>query len=429
MVLLAKLTAFNVQGDAFLLETEKEPEGKAFVLIDGGKGENFGEKFRAELADKNIKLVVCTHTDSDHANGIISFFKSGFTCEEIWLPALWTSNLLNILNGEKFLKGLATDLKAELKTGSASNFEKKVRERVEEEKPVENLEAKLKTLSEDKDRILGHLKPTRFILSYPIDYYFKDFEYVNTLLSFFDYSDLEHRTAIRDLYILSDVYYDQITNAALTYYGKIVTLLLYALLRGVKKIRWWDYVDNNFDIKNKIDLSNELVTPLCHKELSGFVKDYGELFAYTLSPVNKQSIVLFSKQDNILFCADSDLTACSYIPTPTKENILITVPHHGSLNNTEAFSKIFNYIKDQKLNDIWIRTNSPSIIMGDDYPRISPIKKYCTYCYDWNSDRRVKRKKKGRVIIANYDGDWKIAGKSCGCKFEFSKSSSDPSST
>ncbi|MEI4920304.1 hypothetical protein Q8G81_32600, partial [Klebsiella pneumoniae] len=98
-----------------------------------------------------------------------------------------------------FLKGLATDLVAAVKTDSASNFEKKVRERIEDEKPIRDLEAKLKTLSKDKKRILYHLKPTRFLphqfyFFYP---YFED-KYVHTLLSFFDYRDLEHRTAIRE---------------------------------------------------------------------------------------------------------------------------------------------------------------------------------------------------------------------------------------
>lgn len=73
------------QGDAFYLHT---PHGS--MLVDGGKSRRgFPDLFRTHTRSDSIDIVVVTHNDSDHTNGIIGFLESGLKCEEIWLPAQW----------------------------------------------------------------------------------------------------------------------------------------------------------------------------------------------------------------------------------------------------------------------------------------------------------------------------------------------------
>jgi beta-lactamase superfamily II metal-dependent hydrolase len=81
------------QGDAFYLEHDNWS-----VLVDGGRNPSgFADVFRKATKAHGVSVVVCTHNDADHANGIIGFLQSGFRCREVWLPGRWLSALPNVL--------------------------------------------------------------------------------------------------------------------------------------------------------------------------------------------------------------------------------------------------------------------------------------------------------------------------------------------
>jgi beta-lactamase superfamily II metal-dependent hydrolase len=44
-----------------------------------------------------VDIVVCTHNDADHANGILGFLEAGLRCKEVWLPGRWLSTLPDVL--------------------------------------------------------------------------------------------------------------------------------------------------------------------------------------------------------------------------------------------------------------------------------------------------------------------------------------------
>jgi beta-lactamase superfamily II metal-dependent hydrolase len=70
------------QGDAFFL---KSPDGS--VLVDGGRSvEGFRELFERVTGQREVDVVLCTHNDADHANGVLGFLRSGLGCREVWLP-------------------------------------------------------------------------------------------------------------------------------------------------------------------------------------------------------------------------------------------------------------------------------------------------------------------------------------------------------
>lgn len=91
---MARFVAIPVgQGDAFYLE-----RGETRILVDGGKSRHgFAQMFRDETGSKGADIVVCTHNDADHANGIIGFLEAGLGKREIWLPGKWLGLLDDVL--------------------------------------------------------------------------------------------------------------------------------------------------------------------------------------------------------------------------------------------------------------------------------------------------------------------------------------------
>jgi hypothetical protein len=81
------------QGDAFYLETT---EGS--VLVDGGRSASgFPDLFRTYTKRDGVDILVATHNDADHANGILGFLRAGLRCREVWLPGRWAQVLPEVL--------------------------------------------------------------------------------------------------------------------------------------------------------------------------------------------------------------------------------------------------------------------------------------------------------------------------------------------
>jgi len=69
-----EVSFFNVgQGDAILIVTPKRHQ----ILIDGGPNSVILEKLAKEIPfwDRSIDLVILTHTDTDHLNGLVEVLK------------------------------------------------------------------------------------------------------------------------------------------------------------------------------------------------------------------------------------------------------------------------------------------------------------------------------------------------------------------
>jgi ribonuclease BN (tRNA processing enzyme) len=81
------------QGDSFYLERD----GKQ-ILVDGGRSRSgFANQFVRIACTKSIDILVCTHADADHINGLLGFFEAGLSSREVWLPGTWTSRLVDLL--------------------------------------------------------------------------------------------------------------------------------------------------------------------------------------------------------------------------------------------------------------------------------------------------------------------------------------------
>lgn len=78
------------QGDAFYVETDNGFR----VLVDGGRSRSdLPRLLRRYTKAEHVNVLVCTHNDADHAEGVIGFLESGLHCGELWLPATWLDAL------------------------------------------------------------------------------------------------------------------------------------------------------------------------------------------------------------------------------------------------------------------------------------------------------------------------------------------------
>lgn len=81
------------QGDAFYLD-----RGNWSVLVDGGRAQSsLGATFQTTTGVGSVDVLVCTHNDADHANGVLGFLESGLGCGEVWLPGRWLGALPGVL--------------------------------------------------------------------------------------------------------------------------------------------------------------------------------------------------------------------------------------------------------------------------------------------------------------------------------------------
>lgn len=86
--MMSRLVVLPVgMGDAFLLEREEKT-----LLVDGGKDKDFVTLLDQHWTKgkKVIDVVVCTHNDQDHSDGIIQLLSSlTYKIHELRVPAIW----------------------------------------------------------------------------------------------------------------------------------------------------------------------------------------------------------------------------------------------------------------------------------------------------------------------------------------------------
>lgn len=91
-----RFVAINVgTGDAFFLE-----RADCTSLVDGGLAKGFPGLLTHTTGRQDIDVLVCTHNDADHANGVLEFLNAGYGVKECWLPATWLEALQRLLGDD-----------------------------------------------------------------------------------------------------------------------------------------------------------------------------------------------------------------------------------------------------------------------------------------------------------------------------------------
>lgn len=335
---MAEFIALPVgQGDAFYLE-----RGGLSILVDGGKSElGFPGLFKNYTSKDNVDIIVCTHNDADHVNGIIGFLRQGLTCKEIWLPGVW----------------------ADLLPSALKSFPERVHDVYESLDEIGNptLDELVEAIESDQHHLESLLE-------------FQDAEEVDAISTEQDYvpwysglevlleeaSDSVEAPWAHDLnliyierYLLSGYHLNRIQPyIAATERIKEVALLAYHA--GIT-VRWFEY-----DTKNPTGGVPELV-PLNSRELIKIRKRKVDKLTHyvALSVANKRSLVFLSPADNeapdVLFNADSDLSGvCS---RKIGENCIATAPHHGSESNGHVYNYVESWMGGSPGLLIWVRSD------------------------------------------------------------------------
>lgn len=365
-----KFTGLPVKvGDAFLLQS---PYG--YTLVDAGQNKkHILELIKLErITSKHINLLMCTHYDADHINGILGILESGdYTFDEIWLPEILGSLTYTI----------SEDLMAILQ---------KLREL--------NREGIIDLITRARDSQLSDMLPLAQGEN-PIKVANLDALREEPLFSIC-LNDFTWR-------LLS--FWPRLSNAEvpvqtmLTNISKAIRMVSSSLSSGAN-VRWFKFCDHLTDMDYGFGMSAmnsaETAVTIYHPDV--FIQ---QLY---LTTINIESLVFkFSheKYPNVLFCADSNLSFADkpiQQPIHLEDSSVVTAPHHGADSCDDAYKRIEG--KDL----IYVRSDkSQKRRPGKGYLRQPNI--YCTICKNKGPTQKVWISYKGRSP--------NVHGNRCKCEF------------
>lgn len=371
---MRKFIAINVGvGDAFYLETDKKR-----ILVDGGHSKTgFPTLFTNNTGHKNVDIVVCTHNDFDHVYGLIGFFDAGYTAKELWLPGSWACNIDKLINN---YEGFILDSFKEVISKSLRNS------------TLTDIEINNNKLSD--------------AISEPEQYL--DLNDLDNIIQASELNTTEPIKLIHPRYYLYNSFFDigifrDIIEAA----SNIYELFISAYNTGCK-IRWFEY-----DKLTPSSGGEDFLVPInCH-EIFSIRKKMSNLEYLHLTVINKESLVFFHPNDDapggILFSADSDFSFPQLLPD-LNINSIITVPHHGSSENTAAY---FRLQSSKLISDdtIFVRSDKKTSKRPcSTYLALKQSQRYCTLCRNQLSIKKP-------VVLENTSNNWlSVNTANCCCK-------------
>jgi len=361
------------QGDAFFLD-----RGKSTILVDGGRSiEGLPNQFRRTTKHKSVDVLVCTHNDADHANGVLGFLRDRLTtCREVWLPGSWTDRLEDLLFHPKdFTNELVLNIEdMEVSPEILLSLED-LGDWYHESNhdATRNREIDLNALSKALERAtnMGTYEEV-FWLYLPL---------------WLPWPWMWH-----DLYSLQGVFLENLErslllNEALAAATRIRDIALAAYKKGVP-IRWFEY-----DREKNSGGNRDCLVPLNACEVRQIsVRRRSALEYIALTTSNKQSLVFLSPADDrepaVLFTADSDLSFSQCIDWTA--GMIVTAPHHGSEANRDAYIR-FARETGNKFDVIWVRSDGRSRDRpGNSYLNVQGCR-FCTLCRGSNLGRQDVR--------------------------------------
>ena len=360
-----RFIALNVgRGDAFYLE-----RGEFSCLVDGGLRKDFAKRFQKVTERQQVDVVVCTHNDSDHANGLINFFKNGGRAKECWLPATWMQPLQTMLEYPELVEQLL------LADQSEQIPETEVR-RAGEKVSAEQLKIALEKTADSQ--------------------HFDKF-----ILVFVTFERLGVDVPIEGTDGISVIKSETIPVAN-------ISDLATAAIRSGANIRWFD--PNLQPIKKAhphlhvVNASEVCVVQTIRKSFPELVH---------LTTVNAYSLVLHSPArfgPDVLFSADSGFGSRKHPPVfrpPVKKNMLVTAPHHGSKDceNEEAYHRLKESAPSNCFRTLtWVRSDQPMCVGGRRPGKmyLKQHRRFCTNCRGCSGDGQD-------VVMIGSNGCWKPA--------------------
>ncbi len=366
---MARFIALPVgQGDAFYLET---PKGS--VLVDGGRSRSAFSTLFCQLTNRDgADVVIVTHNDADHTNGIIGFLEGGLWCREIWLPGRWLHLLPYILRPMRELLLLLARQAEEAAGGIASAEEREEDTLLERyaaslplaERPTEIERGEAEEVNLDKYGWPFGLIPELERAAAENEWWVFEYPWGPVILPWPEFIDL---------WAILPRAAAQLLVEALTAAKRIRTIALKAFHRGIA-VRWFEHYPAH------PSGGTPYLRPLSCRQIARMypVPKAALLRSIALSVANRESLVFLNPPTRtapgVLFTADSDLQG---VGLPRLERVIITAPHHGSEANRGAYTRIAQ-VAGQSVT--WVRSDGRFRSRpGPTYLNLQE-RKVCTLC-------------------------------------------------
>ncbi len=314
------------QGDAFFYQRDS-----LTILVDGGRGEkNFPNLVDKHLKIGKIDIIICTHNDADHTNGLIGLLnpeQKGIEIGEVWLPGSWSYKLKELLEDpDNFFIELAKDV-SEISNEELSTFEN----------PTISFQ-EVDQYEEINNELLSRSCNQNIQLAYKL---------YSNLFRILEPSSWLSQPKRRNLWLSA-------INAA----GRIRKIAIFAYARELK-VRWFDF--NEFKLQGKPSGGEQgNLEPVNACETSLRTIKISALKYLYLTECNKKSLVFLAPEDSnnpgVLFTADSDFKLFNIQHLSPTLSMIVTTPHHGSDNNEKAY-EVINSWHENSSSIIWVRSD------------------------------------------------------------------------
>jgi hypothetical protein len=390
------------QGDAFFFETRS-----ISVLVDGGKSSKFFDNiFQMYTKRKDVDILICTHNDADHANGVLGFIESGLECGEIWLPGRWAAVLPHL--NQPF-----EEVVEELYRQSARIMEKMGESFLRNKWKLDDslFEAYGEFLSKEKSyELVGQYE------DYDMTFKERRSEDWDTGLKFIEtwpeWEDIKCQLLKWVVTWELSSWQKRFLWQALEAGERIRGIAEAAYNRGIT-VRWFEVCHNS---QKHLQGHCKIINPLNSREILRIKPCRKEnlLDFLALTTSNCESLVFFVQPTDehpaVLFTADSDLRDINLKVLDLKSAI-ITAPHHGSENNAYAYKQVANEVYPYENSLIWVRSDGRFSSRPGHSFLSAPGIHYCTICCD-------SRRQKQPVILESIKCQWISCSKKCSCQLE-----------
>lgn len=347
-----KFTALPVNvGDSFLLQVDNK-----VILVDGGMNKTHIDKLLSNEKIKHIDLLICTHYDADHINGIIGILKSKkYTFSELWLPEIFGSIGYTI---SKRLYTIFEELR-ECRSHYENSLDYEYSSEIIEKNSEEN--NAFEKINNDSLRHFLEYKP----------WHRREYRY---------YHEIEYKM-IHNMYNISSLINSSLDTGAY--------------------IRWFKFCDRKVHNSYGFDMycENSIQTDITEYDTTLF---FNMLYSTTLSKINQKSLVFMYDNNlypNVLFCADSNFDFCDNAIS-LKPSSIVTAPHHGSEANNNVYFKVNG-------DNLYFIRSDRSQIKRPGRGYLKQDNRYCTIC-------RNKTKKQKIELILDKD-IFKTTASKCIC--------------
>ena len=349
------------QGDAFYLR-----RGNVHILVDGGRSVRALPKLLSiHASPPRLDVVVCTHNDADHANGIIGLLEElPVPIREVWLPGTWAWRFEDLVaTPPKFFRELIKNI---------VDVEKSV---VTLEQYYEQIRNRLRLDPEAAERTPSQEAGER------IDTWFinilEERGFLAATICLYDTCPCVFREVpVHQQWLLLEC-----MRAA-----RRIRNIVWAALNAGARIRLFEFVQSPQMASGGWRGQLE---PINSREVWPHRQPISALAYLALTKANRESLVFYAPEQvrnipSVLFTADSDLAGGLTHIHPPSANILVTAPHHGSEANASVYAAVSAWIGADRA--IWVRSDSRSRRRPGKTFKSQP-KRLCTLC---NSGKTFK---------------------------------------